>query len=156
MDTADTIVAMRVDIPANVRRIGFNAEPAPDPWSSLMAMNMAGGEYEAASRVIRWGYSVLETRKLMRWCLAWMNGACNACCDQATSRVRVQTREAGGCRHAQVTWQAVPPGGRLPGRIATNLLTHTSIPPLPNIVVENGSNRWIYRSYTCPAETPSS
>ena len=46
--------------------------------------------------------------------------------------------------------------GRLPGRIATNLLTRTSIPPLPNVMVEDGSNRWIYRSYTCSAETPSS
>lgn len=97
MDTADTIVAVRVDIPANVRRMGFNAEPAPGPWSSLMAMNIAGGKYASASRVIRWGYSAIEPQKLMRWCCAWMNGARKACCDQAASRVRV--REARGCRH---------------------------------------------------------
>lgn len=86
MDTAETIVAMRVDIPANVRRMGFNAEPAPDPWSSLMAVNIAGGEYTTASRVVRWGCSVLGTQRLMRWCLAWMNGACNACCDQQPAK----------------------------------------------------------------------
>jgi hypothetical protein len=122
MDTADTIVAMRVDIPANVRRTGFNAEPAPGPWSSSMVVNIAGGRYASGSRIIRWGHSVFESRKLMGWCLGWVNGACKACCDQPI-------RQAGGCRHAQVTRHTLPPGGRPPGRIATNLLTHTSIPP---------------------------
>ena len=150
MDTAETIVAMRVDIPANVRRMGFNAEPAPGPWSSLMATNIAGGKYASASRVIRRGHSIIESRKLMGWCRAWMNGACKACCDHTVSRVRA--RMSSRSSHAAY----VAAGGRLPGRIATNLLSHTSIPPLPNVVAENGSNRWIYRSYTCTAETPSS
>lgn len=46
---------MRVDNPANARRMGFNAEPAPGPWSPLIIMNTVGGEHASAFRVIQSG-----------------------------------------------------------------------------------------------------
>lgn len=36
---ADATVAKKVDTPANARRIGFSAEPAPDPWSSVTVID---------------------------------------------------------------------------------------------------------------------
>lgn len=64
MDIADTTVAKKVDTPANARRMGFNAEPAPDPWSSLMVTNIIGERYASA---FQGRCSVLETQELMRW-----------------------------------------------------------------------------------------
>jgi hypothetical protein len=43
---------MRVDTPANVRRMGFRAEPAPDPRSSLMVVSIFRRGYAVAFRVL--------------------------------------------------------------------------------------------------------
>lgn len=47
------MVAKKVDAPANARRMGFSAEPAPDPWSSLTVMNMMGERQASAFRVMQ-------------------------------------------------------------------------------------------------------